>query len=214
MCGEDPPPLSDSVHFVSTPVAIMGSDRLESFSDGVIAVIITLMAFELKAPATATWRGLTHLLPLLLVYMVSFTFVGIYWVNHHHLLRAAEHINAAVMWANLHLLFWLSLIPFATAWVGAQYGRPLPAASYGVVGLGAGLAYTLLGWMLLRANPHDTTLAQVVGRDVKGRVSTVLYLLSVPLAYVTPYLSYAVLVVIAVLWFIPDRRLEKSTSQV
>jgi uncharacterized membrane protein len=190
----------------------MGSDRLESFSDGVLAVIITLMAFELKAPASVAWSSVSHLLPLLLVYVLSFTFVGIYWVNHHHLLRATEHISAAVMWTNLQLLFWLSLIPFATAWVGAHHGQALPAATYGVVGLGAGVAYTTLGRAILRANPNDTALARVVGRDIKGPASMVLYIVSIPLAYVSPYFSYCVFVVIAVIWFLPDRRLVKETG--
>ena len=151
--------------------------RLEAFSDGVMAVIITIMAFDLKTPATPDLHGLSHRVAPLLVYVLSFTVIGIYWNNHHHLLRATERINGAVMWTNLYLLFWLSLVPFTTAWVGAAHGRSLPAVAYGVVALGAALAYTALVRAILRANPDDKHLAAAVGTDVKGMISLVIYLL-------------------------------------
>jgi uncharacterized membrane protein len=147
----------------------------------------------------------------LLVYVLSFTVIGIYWNNHHHLLRATETISAAVMWTNLHLLFWLSLIPFATAWVGTAHTRSLPAAVYGCVALGAALAYYALVRAILRANPGDTDLAAAVGRDVKGKLSPCLFVLGIGLAYVTPYLAYALYALVSVMWFIPDRRLTTTT---
>ncbi len=200
-----------SLLMVSENDAVIGTERLISFSDGVMAVIITIMAFELKVPAHATWHSFSHLVPLLFVYVMSFTFVGIYWVNHHHLLRSTENISALVMWANLHLLFWLSLIPFATAWVGAQHSHSLPASSYGVVGLGAGFAYMLLGQAILKANPNNELITRAVYRDVKGICSLLLYVMSIFLAYVSPYLAYVCIVAVALLWFVPDRRLIRAT---
>ncbi len=183
--------------------------RLEAFSDGVMAVIITIMAFELKVPATADLHGLERRVPLLLVYILSFTFVGIYWNNHHHLLRATGRISGTVMWTNLHLLFWLSLVPFATEWVGTAHGRALPAATYGFVAIGAALAYYALVRAILRANPHDAALVAAVGKDVKGTVSPVIYAAGVGLAFVSPYLAYACYAAVSLLWFIPDRRLAR-----
>lgn len=195
---------------VSITGPIMDAHRLEAFSDSVMAVIITIMAFDLKTPLTANWHGLEGRLPSLLVYILSFTFVGIYWNNHHHLLRATKRISGAVMWANLHLLFWLSLIPFATSWVGTKHGDSLPASTYGVVALGAALAYFVLVRSILRANPDDQSMARAVGTDIKGIASPVIYAAGVALAYVSPYLSYACYTVVALAWFIPDRRLAKE----
>ena len=195
----------------STASATMDAHRLEAFSDSVMAVIITIMAFDLKTPISATWHGLDGRLPSLLVYILSFTFVGIYWNNHHHLLRATERISGSVMWANLHLLFWLSLIPFATSWVGSQHGDWLPAAVYGVVALGAALAYYILVRFILRANVGDAALSRAVGADVKGIVSPAIYVIGIGLAYVSPYLSYACYAAVAVIWFVPDRRLTRAT---
>ncbi len=189
----------------------MDAHRLEAFSDSVMAVIIAIMAFDLKTPISATWHGLDGRLPSLLVYILSFTFVGIYWNNHHHLLRATERISGSVMWANLHLLFWLSLIPFATSWVGSQHGDWLPAAVYGVVALGAALAYYILVRFILRANVGDAALSRAVGADVKGIVSPAIYVIGIGLAYVSPYLSYACYAAVAVIWFVPDRRLTRAT---
>jgi uncharacterized membrane protein len=184
--------------------------RLEAFSDGVMAVIITIMVLSLKTPATADFHGLRARLPSFLVYILSFTVVGIYWNNHHHLLRATRQISGAVMWKNLHLLFWLSLIPFATEWVGTAHGNSAPAATYGLVALGAALAYSLLVRGILRANPDDPDLVRAIGKDTKGNISLVIYLAGVGLAFVSPYLAYACYAAVSVIWFIPDRRLTRS----
>lgn len=180
--------------------------RVEAFSDGVMAVIITIMAFELKTPLSATWHGLAHRTPALLVYVLSFTMIAIYWNNHHHLLRATRRISAGVMWSNLLLLFWLSLIPFATGWVGAAHGHAVPAATYGIVALGAALAFYALVRAILRANADDATVSAAFGRDVKGTISPIIYLLGIGLAFVTPYLAYACYVAVSLVWFVPDRR--------
>ena len=184
--------------------------RLEAFSDGVMAVIITIMAFDLKTPATPDLHGLGHRLAPLLVYVLSFTVIGIYWNNHHHLLRATERISGAVMWTNLYLLFWLSLVPFTTDWVGAAHSHSLPAVTYGAVALGAALAYTALVRAILRANPDDEYIAAAVGTDVKGMVSLVIYVAGIGLAFFSPYLAYACYASVSLLWFVPDRRLTRS----
>jgi uncharacterized membrane protein len=181
--------------------------RLEAFSDGVMAVIITIMVLELRTPATADFHGLRSRLPSLLVYILSFTMVGIYWNNHHHLLRATQRISGAVMWTNLYLLFWLSLIPFATAWVGTAHGSTAPAVTYGAVALGAAFAYSFLVRAIVRANPEDPDLTRAIGKDTKGNISLVIYLSGIGLAFVSPYLAYACYATVSVLWFIPDRRL-------
>ncbi len=185
--------------------------RLEGFSDGVMAVIITIMAFQLKAPVTADLHGLASLWPSLLVYALSFSMIGIYWNNHHHLLRATRRISASVMWMNLLLLFWLSLIPFATDWVGTAHGHALPAATYGAVALAAALAYFALVRSILRANPGDPALVAAVGKDVKGIVSPLIYAAGIGLAFVSPYLAYACYFSVSLIWFIPDRRLTRTT---
>ena len=189
---------------------MIDAHRLEAFSDSVMAVIITIMAFDLKTPMTANWHGLEGRLPSLLVYVLSFTFVGIYWNNHHHLLRATKQIDGAVMWANLHLLFWLSLIPFVTSWVGTKHGSSVPASIYGVVALGAALAYYVLVRAILRANVDDS-ITHAVGTDVKGIVSPAIYAIGIGLAYVNPYIAYACYTFVAIIWFVPDRRLTKIT---
>ena len=184
-----------------------GSERVEAFSDAVFAVIITIMALELRAPEGHTLGDVRDdLLPGLIVYVLSFTLVGIYWNNHHHLLRAAERINGAVMWTNLFLLFWLSLIPVLTEWLRDEYKHPLPAAAYGVVLLASGFAYTLLVRSLIRVNGRDSAVAAAIGSDVKGNASLAIYAAAVPLAFVSPWISYALYVAVALLWFVPDRR--------
>jgi uncharacterized membrane protein len=185
----------------------LGSERLEAFSDAVFAVIITIMALELRAPeghTLADVRG--DLLPGLVAYVLSFSLLGIYWNNHHHLLRAAERINGSVMWTNLFLLFWLSLIPVLTEWVREEYEHPLPAAAYGAVLLASGFAYSLLVRALIRANGRDSAVARAIGSDVKGNLSLVVYAAAIPLAFVSPWISYALYVVVALVWFVPDRR--------
>lgn len=187
--------------------SVIDTHRLEAFSDSVMAVIITIMAFDLKTPLTANWHGLEARVPSLLVYILSFIFVGIYWNNHHHLLRATKKINGAVMWANLHLLFWLSLTPFATSWVGLDHSHPLPASVYGVVALCAAVAYYILERTILGANVDDASIVAAVGIDIKGIVSPAIYAVGIALAFVSPYISYACYTAVALIWFVPDKRL-------
>ncbi len=175
-----------------------------------MAVIITIMAFQLKSPVTADLHGLIRLWPSLLVYVLSFSMIGIYWNNHHHLLRATRRISASVMWTNLLLLFWLSLIPFATDWVGTSHGHSLPAATYGVVALASALAYFALVRSILRANPDDLGILAAIGRNVKGVVSPLICAVGIALAFISPYLAYACYVSVSLIWFIPDRRLARS----
>jgi uncharacterized membrane protein len=184
----------------------MGTARVEAFSDGVMAVIITIMALELRAPHGATLDAVREQLPGLLVYMLSFVILGIYWNNHHHLLRAADRISGAVMWANLFLLFWLSLIPVLTEWLRDEYRHPLPAAAYGIVALAAAIAYTVLVRALIRANGRDSAVATAIASDEKGYASLGLYAAAVGLAFVSPWISYAIYAAVSVMWFIPDRR--------
>jgi uncharacterized membrane protein len=188
----------------------LGTARVEAFSDGVIAVIITIMALELRAPDGASLDAVRERLPGLLVYVLSFVIIGIYWNNHHHLLRAAERISGAAMWANLFLLFWLSLIPVLTEWLRDEYRHALPAAAYGAVALAAGVAYAILVRALIRANGRDSAVAQAIGSDVKGYASLVLYAAGVGFAFVSPWISYAFYVVVTMMWFIPDRRFTRS----
>jgi len=188
------------------------TDRLESFSDGVMAVIITIMAFSIRPPDGTSLAALRGVFPELLVYVLSFVMVGIYWNNHHHLLRATERISGSVMWANLFLLFWLSLFPIVTAWVGRFHRDALPAAIYGVVGLGAGIAYSVLVRMIIRVDGTDSNVGRAIGTDAKGYLSLVLYAAGIALAYVSPWLSYALYAAVGVLWILPDRRLSRSVD--
>ncbi len=188
-------------------VGPFGTSRLEAFSDGVFAVIITITALELRAPAGWTWSSVAHRLPNLLIYVLSFLVIGIYWNNHHHLLRVTDRIDGGVMWSNLHLLFWLSLIPVMTEWVGRDYDHPVPACVFGIVFLGAAVAYWVLVRMILRANPHDARLAAAIGSDRKGKLSIVGYVAGAGLAFVVPWLAYVCFAAVAAVWFIPDRRL-------
>jgi uncharacterized membrane protein len=188
----------------------MGTARVEAFSDGVIAVIITIMALELRAPRGSTWDAVREQLPGLLVYVLSFVIIGIYWNNHHHLLRAAERISGAAMWANLFLLFWLSLIPVLTEWLRDEYRHALPAAAYGTVALAAGIAYAILVRTLIRANGRGSALAQAIGSDLKGYGSLVLYGAGVGLAFVSPWIAYLLYAAVALGWFVPDRRFARA----
>jgi uncharacterized membrane protein len=189
----------------------MGTARIEAFSDGVMAVIITIMALELRAPRGATLDAVVDQLPGLLVYVLSFMIIGIYWNNHHHLLRAADRISGAAMWANLFLLFWLSLIPVLTEWLRDEYRHALPAAAYGVVALAAGLAYSILVRTLIRANGHSSAVAEAIGSDLKGYASLLLYAAGVGLAFVSPWIAYAAYLAVALMWFVPDRRFARSS---
>ena len=186
--------------------------RLEAFSDGVMAVIITIMAFGLSGPRDTTWHAAAQELPSLLVYLLSFTLIGIYWNSHHNLFRATHRISGAVMWANLHLLFWLSLIPVATKWVGQAHDASLPAAVYGIVGFGAGAGYGLLVQMIIKANGRDSAVARGIGSDVKGRLSAGLFAADVGLAWLSPWIAYALYLAVAFLWWVPDRRLRPETN--
>jgi uncharacterized membrane protein len=188
----------------------MHKARLEAFSDGVIAIIITIMVLELKVPHDTTLEGLRPLVPVFLSYVLSFVFIGIYWNNHHHMLQAAQHVNGSTLWANLHLLFWLSLIPFGTAWMGENHFEAVPVALYGFLLLMCGVAYTILSRMLIKMHGPESTLAKAVGKDGKGLASLAIYACAVPLAFVSPRLSCTLYVVVAVMWLIPDRRIERN----
>jgi len=192
----------------------MGKGRLEAFSDGVIAVIITIMVLELRAPHGADLPALAPLAPAVLSYVLSFVFVGIYWNNHHHMLHAAQHIDGRVLWANLHLLFWLSLVPFTTGWVGEYPRAAVPTAIYGGVFLMAGVAYLLLQDALVKRNGPDSLLARAIGRDLKGKLSAVLYASAILLAFVRAWIADALYVLVALIWFIPDRRIERSIDAI
>jgi uncharacterized membrane protein len=195
----------------SRPSLEWGTARVEAFSDGVMAVIITIMALELRAPEDATLEALKHELPGLVAYILSFVMIGIYWNNHHHLFRAADRISGAAMWANLFLLFWLSLVPVLTEWLRDEYRYPLPAATYGLVALAAGFAYSILVRTLIRANGRTSAIAQAIGSDVKGYASLGLYAAGVVLAFVSPWIAYAFYVAVALLWFVPDRRFTRTS---
>ena len=188
----------------------MPKNRLEAFSDGVIAIIITIMVLELKVPHGVEVATLKPLLPVFLSYVLSFVYLGIYWNNHHHLLHAARHINAAIMWANLNLLFWLSLIPFTTGWMGENHFAALPTALYGCVLVMAAVAYLILQNAIVAAHPRDSALAAALGRDRKGKLSLAGYVVAIGLAFVNQWLSDVLYVLVAVMWLIPDRRVEKA----
>ncbi len=187
----------------------MGTGRLEAFSDGVIAIIITIMVLELKVPHSAELDALRPLIPVFVSYVLSFVFIGIYWNNHHHMLHAAGKVNGRILWANLHLLFWLSLVPFVTGWMGENHFAALPVALYGAVLLMAGLAYFVLARVLATHHGKDSKLAVALGRDTKGKASIAIYAVAIPLSFVSPWISLAMYVVVAVIWFIPDRRIER-----
>ncbi|RCJ28963.1 hypothetical protein A6770_00780 [Nostoc minutum NIES-26] len=191
----------------------MGKGRLEAFSDGVLAIIITIMVLELKVPHGADLAVLRPLIPVFLSYVLSFIFLGIYWNNHHHLLQAIRHVNGRILWANLHLLFWLSLIPFVTAWMGENHFAALPVALYGTVLLLAAFAYFILTRALISHHGKDSAIAIALGKDFKGKVSVVLYALAIPLAFVSSWLACALYILVAIVWLIPDRRIEKTLTQ-
>jgi uncharacterized membrane protein len=191
----------------------MSKGRLEAFSDGVIAIIITIMVLEMKVPHGADVAALRPLLPVFLSYVLSFTFVGIYWNNHHHLLHATREVNGRILWANLHLLFWLSLIPATTHWMGENHFAAWPVALYGVVLLMAGTAYYILAHALIRHHGKASTIAAALGSDFKGKISLGIYVLAISLAFTTAWISCALYVLVAVIWLIPDRRIEKTLAQ-
>ena len=188
----------------------MKPERLMAFSDGVIAIIITIMVLELKAPHGAEWSALAPLAPIFLSYILSFIYVAIYWNNHHHLLQTVEKVDGTILWANMHLLFWLSLIPFATAWMGENHFESLPTALYGVPLLMSAIAYFILQRALIQRHGESGQLAQALGDDFKGKVSPALYTLAIGLAFYMPKIALAIYVGTALMWFIPDRRIEKK----
>ncbi|HEX3144401.1 MAG TPA: TMEM175 family protein [Pyrinomonadaceae bacterium] len=190
----------------------MTSNRVEAFSDGVIAIIITIMVLEFRPPHVPELAALRPLLPVFVSYAMSFVFVGIYWSNHHHLFQAVERVNGGVLWANLHLLFWLSLVPFVTAWIGATHFAAWPVALYGLVLVMAAIAYTIMTRALLSIHAGDSVLATALGRDFKGKISIALNVAAVPLAFVKPWISCALYVIVAVIWLVPDRRIERTVT--
>ena len=191
----------------------MGKNRLEAFSDGVIAIIITIMVLEMKVPHGDHLDALQKLIPVFISYVLSFVFVAIYWNNHHHLLHAVKHVNGPTLWANMHLLFWLSLIPFVTGWMGENHFRPVPVALYGVALLMCGVAYSILVKALLKSHGADSTLAKAIGSDFKGKASLAAYACAVPLASVHEWIALGLYIAVAVLWFVPDKRIESVLKE-
>jgi len=188
-------------------------DRLQSFSDGVIAILITIMVLELKIPTGTDWSALRKLVPIFLTYVLSFVNLGIYWNNHHHLLQVTERTNGTILWANLHLLFWLSLLPFFTGWMGENHFATLPTAAYGGVLLLAAVAYFLLQTALVSEHGADSTLASALGRDLKGKISPVIYVVAIGLAFADRWVALGLYVVVALMWLVPDRRIEATTKR-
>jgi uncharacterized membrane protein len=190
----------------------MRKGRLEAFSDGVIAILITIMVLELKIPHGTGWEALRPLLPVFLTYVLSFVYLAIYWNNHHHMLHATEQINGKILWANMHLLFWLSLIPFVTGWMGENHFAPLPTAVYGAVLLAAAIAYYVLQQMIIAQQGRNSKLRAAIGRDLKGKISPLIYLAAIPLAFVNQWISDALYVFVALMWLVPDRRIESKLN--
>ena len=188
----------------------MEKGRLEAFSDGVIAIIITIMVLEMKVPHGADIKSLLPLWPTFLSYVLSFVYVGIYWNNHHHTMQATESVNGAILWANMHLLFWLSLVPFVTAWVGENNFARWPVTCYGIVLIMNSLAYALLIFLLIRHHGKDSLLAKAIGKDSKGSISTLIYAIAIALSWVNSTVSFSLYVLVACIWFIPDKRIERK----
>ncbi|HLY17148.1 MAG TPA: TMEM175 family protein [Bryobacteraceae bacterium] len=188
----------------------MEKNRLEAFSDGVLAIIITIMVLEMKVPRGAHFSELSPLIPVFSSYVLSYVYVGIYWNNHHHLFQITHRVNGGILWSNLHLLFWLSLFPFATAWMGENHLAPAPTAVYGIVLLAAGIAYYILQCAILACEGRNSLLATAIGRDWKGKVSPLIYLLAVPVAFFSPWVANALYALVALLWLVPDRRIERA----
>ena len=191
----------------------MTTNRIEAFSDGVIAIIITIMVLELRVPHEANLDALRPLAPVLISYLLSFIYIGIYWSNHHHLLHAVNHVDGRILWANLHLLFWLSLVPFVTAWMGENHFERVPVAIYGVALFAASIAYFILTRALIALHGRTSKLAIAVGRDFKGLISTSIYAAAIPLSLIRGWLGFALYVVVAVIWLVPDRRIERALTE-
>ncbi len=191
----------------------MGKGRLEAFSDGVLAIIITIMVLDLKAPAGMDLAALKSMIPTFVCYVLSFIFIGIYWNNHHHLIHTVKTVSAGILWANLHLLFWLSLVPFFTRWMGENNFSALTVACYGVILLLAAIAFTILVKAIIAHHGQDSTLAHAIGKDQKGNLSIILYAAGVPLSFVHPAIGYGLYIFVALIWFVPDQRIEKAINQ-
>jgi uncharacterized membrane protein len=192
---------------------LVNKNRLEAFSDGVLAIVITIMVLELHVPEEPTWQGLAHVLPTFLSYLLSFVYVGIYWNNHHHMIHLADRINGGILWANLHLLFWLSLIPFSTRWMDETAFVQVPVLAYGINLLGAAVAYFILQQALIRQQGREGALAQAVGKDWKGKASPLIYLTGLALGILQPLLGVAAYTVVALIWLVPDRRVEHFVTR-
>jgi uncharacterized membrane protein len=190
----------------------MGKNRMEAFSDGVLAIIITIMVLEMKVPHGADFAALRPLLPVFLTYVLSFVYLGIYWNNHHHMLHVTQHVSGAILWANLHLLFWLSLFPFVTGWMGENHFAVMPTALYGVILLMAAVAYWILQQAIIARHGRESVLAIAVGRDLKGKLSPVLYVIAIFAAFFAPWVAGALYVLVAALWLVPDRRIERALA--
>jgi uncharacterized membrane protein len=187
----------------------MSTGRMEAFSDGVLAILITIMVLELPIPHGTTWAALHEAWPVLLCYVLSFVYLGIYWNNHHHMLHATERVSGSILWANLHLLFWLSLVPFTTAWMGENHFAAVPTACYGIVLLAAAIAYYVLQTLIVREQGEQSVVAHAIGRDLKGKLSPVIYLIGIGVSFVVSWVGFAVYSVVALIWLVPDRRLER-----
>ena len=191
----------------------MGKNRLEAFSDGVLAIIITIMVLEMKPPHSADFDGLRQMAPIFFSYVLSFLYIGIYWNNHHHLLHTVRHVNGAILWANLHLLFWLSLFPFVTAWMGEHHQAPFAAALYGFPLFMAGIAYWLLQKAIVKRHGPTSLLADALGKDLKGNLSVLLYAIAIPAAFWQVWIAYTIYASVAVMWLIPDTRIEHALKE-
>jgi len=190
----------------------MSKGRLEAFSDGVVAILITILVLELRVPQGADWAALRPLLPVFLTYVLSFVFLGVYWSNHHHMLHLADRVNGKILWANLHLLFWLSLVPFTTGWMGQNHFASVPAAVYGVVLLMAAVAYSILQRTIIAGQGRGSRLAAAIGSDAKGKLSIAIYATAIALAFVNQWFSDALYVTVALMWLVPDRRIESRVA--
>ena len=186
----------------------MKKNRLEAFSDGVLAIIITIMVLEIKVPHGNSFEALRPLIPVLISYVISFLYLGIYWNNHHHMLHTVEYVTGDILWANLHLLFWLSLIPVVTGWIGENHFTPVPMAFYGLILLMSAIAYWILQFRILKSHGSDSILAKAIGKDIKGKISPILYLLAIASTFISSWIAGAIYVLVALIWLIPDRRIE------
>lgn len=191
----------------------MNKSRIEAFSDGVLAIIITIMILEIKVPHEASFEALQPLIAVFLSYILSFVFIGIYWNNHHHMFQAIKSINGSVMWANMHLLFWLSLIPFSTSWIGGQHFSAVPMSVYGFILLMSAIAYTILQNKLIHLHGKESHLYNAVKDDKKGKISLLFYILAIPLAFVSPWISGLLYIAVALLWIVPDKRIENQIKK-